>query len=471
MADARGESLEDTMSAAEGNELRQAIEAAYDDTAYPEGFLADYVIMECLAERNGVDTFLVQDRDGASFVAKCYDRHTWELSGTGDILSGLDYKGLPKAVTSFKNDGMIVTVREFIEGVPLDRYARDNELSEQEIVRICLQLCDILGYLHHRDEPIIHRDIKPQNVIVRPDGAIVLIDFDIARVYRSDADTDTRFFGTQAYAPPEQYGFTQTDARADIYSLGVLLRYLLTGSPRENKNVRVYRPLEKIIRKCTAFAPKERFSDVAQVKKALERANPRTQGLKKGVVIVAIAAVVVLVAFAGVKAYEAATYSPFSGEHEAAITDDEEAIAKAVDYLHEEYGTDLFDNTDDVATAGLLRETLVELYGLDRDYVYAFQEDGLPGESDEWFMPWGWDDDQNMDRDYTVYAIVKAHDPSIVAEDKWSVLKDDTGEYPGARVAVLFAEDHGILDGIGRPYDITVGEMALIIANTDRAFL
>ena len=150
---------------------------------------------------------------------------------------------------------------------------------------------------------------------------------------------------------------------------------------------------------------------------------------------------------------------------------DEGRVEDAVAYLKEKYGTDLFDgDLDDVATAGLLRGILIELYGLDRDYVYAFQEDGLPGESDEWFMAWGWDDDQNMSRDYTVYAAVKVHDPSLVAEDQWTKLKDDTGEYPGTRVAVMFAEEHGITDGVGRPYDITVGDMALIFANADRVF-
>ena len=113
---------------------------------------------------------------------------------------------------------------------------------------------------------------------------------------------------------------------------------------------------------------------------------------------------------------------------------------------------------------------LIELYGLDRDYVYNAQSEGLPGESDEFFMPWGWDDGQTVRKETAVYAAVKVHDPLLVAEDQWGKLEDDNGEYPGARVAMLFAEEMGILTGANRPYDITVGELALIFANADRVF-
>ena len=447
----------------------QSIKDAYDDTRYPEAFVSTYAIMECLAEHQGADTFLVQDADGNRFVAKCFDTNAWSLPDD-EVLNGVNHEGVPKTVAVFDEGDTAVIVREHAEGVPLDRYAREHGLSEGEIVRICLQICDILAYLHHRGEPIIHRDIKPQNVVVRPDGKVALIDFDIARVYREGNDTDTRFFGTLAYAPPEQYGFSQTDARADIYSLGVLLRYLITGSPRENKNVRVSKPLDKIIRKCTAFSPNDRYSDVLQVKRALDHANPSYQRKLRAGGAIAAVLVLGLALFGGVKLYESATYSPFKGDHVAAIVIDEGKVADAVSYLQKKYGTHLFDNTDDVATVGLMRRSLIELYGLDRDYVYAHQDDGLPGESDEYFMAWGWDDTQNLDRDYAMYAVLKAHDPKLVAEDTWTVLKDDTGEYPGARVAALFAEQHGIFEGTGRPKDITTGELAIICANTDKAF-
>ena len=376
-------------------------------------------------------------------------------------------------MATYEDDRTCVVVRTYVEGTPLDRHARENDLGEQEIAAICAKLCDSLSYLHTRPDPVIHRDIKPQNVIVRPDGTVALIDFDIARTYRAERESDTVFFGTRAYAAPEQYGFSQTDARADIFSLGVLLRYLLTGSPRENRNVRVYRPLQKIIDKCTAFDPERRFSDVGQVKKALLAANPRSQGLRIAGAVAAAVVAVALVAFAGVKAYEAATWSPFNSDAIPAVLDDEERIDDAVAYLKDKYGTELFDgDVREYATVGLMRQMLMDFYGLDRGYVYAYQPDdgSLPGESDKWFLAWNWDDGQLVARDYAVYAAVKAHDPSIVAEDQWDKLKEDTGEYPGALVAVMFADEYGITTGVGRPFDITVGELALIFANTDRVF-
>ena len=449
------------------NEELQALLSSYDDAAYPAGFLSEYVLMECLSDRNGIRTFRAQGRDGLSYIAKCYDRAAWSITDNSAILRDLDHDGLPKHIAAFESDTMTVTVREYIEGVPLSRYAKENDLSEREIVQICVRLCDILSYLHHRDAPIIHRDIKPQNIIVRPDGSVALIDFDIARVYRSGNDTDTTFFGTLAYAPPEQYGFSQTDARTDIYSLGVLLRWLLTGSTKENKNVKVYRPLAKIIRKCTGFSPKERFSDVSQVKKALLQANPKAQGLRIAATALCAVLAAVLVIFAGVKIYQAITYTPFTADAIPAYLSDEERIADAVAYMKDKYGTNMFDEVDDVATVGDLRTAMIDLYGLEHDYVYGINTE-MPQESSEFFMPWGWDDGQTVDRNIAVYAAVKAHDPSIVAD--WSSLKDDNGYYPGVRVAVAFAEETGITTGANHPGDIPLGELALILANTDRVF-
>ncbi|MBQ3403963.1 MAG: serine/threonine protein kinase [Oscillospiraceae bacterium] len=450
----------------ESDELRELLNS-YDDSIYPEGFLAEYTPMECLSDRNGICTLLVQDRSGESFIAKCCDKALWSVVSGGGILNGLEHSGLPKQIASYENDNMTVTVREYIDGVPLSRYAAENRLSQQEAVGICVQLCDILACLHHRERAIIHRDIKPQNVIIRPDGSAALIDFDIARVYRSGGDTDTTFFGTPDYAPPEQYGFSQTDTRTDIYSLGILLRWLLTGSTKEDSRIRIYSPLAKIIGKCTSFAPKDRFSDVSQVKRALLRADPKARGLRSAALILCALLLIGALCCGGVQLYRHMTYTPFTADTIPAYMSDEERVADAVEYMREKYGTNMFDDTEGIASVGDLRAALIELYGLDRDYVYGINMD-IPRESDEFFLPWGWDDVQTVHRDVAVYAAVKVHDPSIVAD--WSSLKDDDGYYPGVRVAVAFAEDCGITEGANQPRDITLGELALILANADRVF-
>ena len=450
------------------DELLQALRTAYETEPYPADFLAQYVPVACLAERAGIDTLLVEDAERNVYVAKCYDRALWELAGNDVLLRGLEHPGLPRFVASFEDENMLVTVRTYVEGIPLDDYALEHDLTEQQIIDICVQLCDILAYLHHRAEPVIHRDLKPANVVVRDDGSVALIDFDIARVYHQGSDTDTRFFGTQAYAPPEQYGFAQTDARADIYALGVLLRWLLTGSVRPNKNVRVYRPLAKIVDGCTAFSPDDRFGDVDQVKRQLLHANPAAQRRRVAGVVVGTLAVAGALGWGGVSLYRHLTYSPFTSDAIPAAIPDEDRVADAVAYLKDKYDTDLFDQTDELATFGLVRAALMELYGFDHDYVYGSCPEVVPEEGDGWFIPWAYGDDQTVDRDTLVYVAVKAHDPELVAD--WSVLKDDDGYYPGVRVATMFAEPYGITRGVGRPKDILVGEAAIIFANTDRVF-
>jgi serine/threonine protein kinase len=118
-------------------------------------------------------------------------------------------------------------VRQYVRGVPLNRLR--ERLTRDQAVAVAIQLCGVLRYLHEQTPPVIHRDIKPQNIILSDDGLATLIDFGISRYYDKNARSDTVCFGTQEFAPPEQYGFSQTDCRADIFSLGVLLGWMLTG--------------------------------------------------------------------------------------------------------------------------------------------------------------------------------------------------------------------------------------------------
>lgn len=254
----------------------EELKRSFDDSAYPARFLAKYDQLECLAHSHGTETFLIGERTGdALFVAKCYDKQIYTKVTECEILSGLQHAGLPTYLESFESERICVTVREYVEGIPLDRYAAENGLSEEQAVAFCIQLCDILQYLHGREHPVIHRDIKPQNIIVRRGGAIELIDFDIARQYDEGAETDTQFFGTRTYAPPEQYGFSQTDCRTDIYALGVLLRYLLTGSEEARPDKPLPEPMKRIVDRCTAFSPKDRFASAEAVKKALLKSDER----------------------------------------------------------------------------------------------------------------------------------------------------------------------------------------------------
>lgn len=249
-------------------------ESIFSESNYPPKFLDTYDQMECLANHRGRETFLVRRKaDGVYAVAKCFDRKAFPLKPGTFILCGIEAEGLPKYYEEFSNDRMLCLVREYIEGTPLNIYAKEKTLSQAEILSIAGQVCDILDILHSHKPPIIHRDIKPENIIVRPDGRIVLIDFDIARTVSAEAEADSVIFGTRGYAPPEQYGFEQTDRRADIFSFGILLRWLMTGSIRTNPNIRIDPAIQKTIDRCTAFSPEDRFDDIQQVKASLMTAG------------------------------------------------------------------------------------------------------------------------------------------------------------------------------------------------------
>ena len=242
----------------------------------PAGFLESYDQLECLSHSHGTETYLVQHKGSKSLcVAKCYDRKIYKTVNENGILKSLCHKGLPTFLDEYQDDATVCIVREYIEGTSLNKYAAEYSLSEAKITQLCIEICDILTYIHGQTPPVIHRDIKPQNVIVKEDGHIALIDFDIARTFDGEADTDTQFIATRTYAPPEQYGFSQTDCRADIYSLGVLLCFLLTGKT-DVKSIEIpNKRLTAVVRRCAALSPEERFPDAAAVKKALLNADGR----------------------------------------------------------------------------------------------------------------------------------------------------------------------------------------------------
>lgn len=251
--------------------------SSFDDSCFPEGFLQDYEPMECLSHNHMGETLLVRDRKTSQYyVAKCYaDQLIFSGTNERELLKELHYEGLPAFIGEYQKGESICIVREYVEGLPLNQFVKESTPSESQVIFIIAQLCDILSYLHGHTPPIIHRDIKPQNIIINNNGKIKLIDFGISRFYDKEAKADTVFFGTQEFSPPEQYGFSQTDCRSDIFSLGVVLCWLLTGeTDAGNALSRIQnRRLAGIVEKCTAFAPKDRYRDAASVRCALENAD------------------------------------------------------------------------------------------------------------------------------------------------------------------------------------------------------
>ncbi|NJD02987.1 MAG: serine/threonine protein kinase [Ruminiclostridium sp.] len=194
-----------------------------------------------------------------------------------NILKKLEHPALPRVFDIIENEECIYVVVDYIEGISLDiKLTEEGSLPEAFVLDIAIQLCQVLNYLHeYKPNPIIYRDMKPSNIILAKSGSLKLIDFGIAREYKSDSPNDTVYIGTRGYAAPEQYGSGQTSVATDIYSLGVTLYQLLTGKspneqPYELKPIRTYNPglssaIEKIIGKCTRQNPPDRYQSVGDL--------------------------------------------------------------------------------------------------------------------------------------------------------------------------------------------------------------
>lgn len=152
--------------------------------------------------------------------------------------------------------GKTVVCEEYIDGKNLAH----TDISEKQAVNIMIQLCSALENIHRLG--IVHRDIKPSNILLQKDGSIRLIDFEAARFVREDSDKDTRCLGTEGFAPPEQYGFSQTDFRSDIYAAGQTMKTLLGSLSAKPA-------YKKIILRCTSLDPDKRYQSAAELKRAL----------------------------------------------------------------------------------------------------------------------------------------------------------------------------------------------------------
>ncbi len=163
------------------------------------------------------------------------------------------------------SDGLLV-VEEYIEGELLSEYLAVEELTESQYISVAKQLCVGLRKLHQCNPPVIHRDIKPSNIIVNSKGIVKIIDFDSSRQYKEESESDTRLLGTEKYAAPEQYGFSQTDCRSDIYSLGIVF-----GSFPKFASKKRNRRWKKMVERCTLFAPESRYQTVEEVERELKK--------------------------------------------------------------------------------------------------------------------------------------------------------------------------------------------------------
>lgn len=220
------------------------------------------------------------------------------LEREANILKNVDHPVLPRIVDIINQEGTIYVVMDFIEGTTInDRLKKEGAQPQELVIEWGLQLASALDYLHNMNPPVIYRDMKPSNVMIKPEGGVKLIDFGTAKEYIIENNADTTALGTRGYAAPEQFGDSQgrgiykTDARTDIYNLGATLYHIVTGKnpcepPYEMKPIREWNPalssgLEKIILKCTQPNPNDRYQNCSELMYALEHYTELDDAYKK----------------------------------------------------------------------------------------------------------------------------------------------------------------------------------------------
>jgi len=204
-----------------------------------------------------------------------------------NILASLSHPSIPKIFDYFSEGNRSYLILEFIEGQALDDLLEERRqpYGQEEVVDWALQVCDVLAYLHSQKPPVIFRDMKPGNLMLRHDGRIMVIDFGIAKVF--EHGQRGTMIGTEGYSPPEQYRGV-AEPRGDLYALGATMHHLLTArDPRleppftfHERPIRLFNPgvspeVEAVIMKALAYDVQDRFASAVEMAQALGNALPR----------------------------------------------------------------------------------------------------------------------------------------------------------------------------------------------------
>ncbi|MCL2617672.1 MAG: serine/threonine protein kinase [Defluviitaleaceae bacterium] len=231
--------------------------------------------------------YRAEDEDGGLCILKVFGKtYKYPLY---EALAKLEHANMPRIREAVLCGQYFYVVEEWVDGSTLrDILERDGALETKAATDILTQLCDVLTYLHNQSPPIIHRDITPANIMITGGGTVKLLDFDIAREYKSQASADTELVGTKPFAPPEQYGFAQSDHRADIYALGMLLTVMLTNTYDVQRITDTQ--IKSVAQRCMRVAPGERFQSAKKLRYKLERIDGGKRGLPARLILATAAA-------------------------------------------------------------------------------------------------------------------------------------------------------------------------------------
>ena len=224
-----------------------------------ESIKREYSIVKILSNKN--ECKILQMRHKASDCDIVLRQYSSPVA-VYNFLKNIRHENLPDIYETYMLDDGQLVFEEFISGITVAQVLEGGKYTYAGATKIISSLCDVLSFLHSIN--IVHRDIKPENIIITDNGAVKLIDFNASRVYKSESRADTVVLGTIGYASPEQYGLAQSDSRADIYALGILLNVMLTGvHPSEHL---AKGRAGKIVLKCTQIDPNKRFKTTEELK-------------------------------------------------------------------------------------------------------------------------------------------------------------------------------------------------------------
>ena len=228
---------------------------------YIEKILKVYSLVGRLSHKNGCDVLHLRNKKtDTDLVLRSFSR---SVEGY-EKLQNIRHINLPEIYDVLEMDDGQIVLEEYIDGLTVAQVMETDKYRSSGVRKVLLDLCDALTVLH--DRGIVHRDVKPENLIVEKSGRVVLIDFNASRI-ESGASRDTVIMGTVGYASPEQLGLAQTDARSDIYAVGVLYNVMLTG---QHPSVTIASgKAGRIIRKCTAMNSNERYQTALELWEAL----------------------------------------------------------------------------------------------------------------------------------------------------------------------------------------------------------
>ncbi len=252
------------------NKLNQNVLSSDMPAALTEEFTFDC----CVKKHDDREVyFITRQADGQQAVLRITAVDSGENAGSESaILAKLSHPAIPKVLAEWEHNGRHFIVREYFDGEDLHAYVRRHGVLNRELLTaITVQLCDILSYIHGQSPAVIHRDITPENIILSGRNQVKLIDFGIARRYRPEAESDTEIAGKRLYMAPEQFGSAQTDHRADLYSLGMVMVYMALGSP-DHRNLPAaypYKELTAVIRRCLRKDREQRFATAAHLKRKI----------------------------------------------------------------------------------------------------------------------------------------------------------------------------------------------------------